>query len=78
MDLSHLDERSQHFQLEILHVSDPIGAALNDTDFVVESFHKTEGHFMIRTAVTDDAWTAPIGLDKKIRRDVAAVVSFFL
>ena len=55
MDLSHLDERSQHFQLEILHVSDPIGAALNDTDFVVESFHKTEGHFMIRTAVTDDA-----------------------
>jgi len=23
-------------------------------------------------------WSAPIGLDKKIRRDVAAVVSFFV
>ena len=55
MNLSHLDERCQNLQLEILHVSDPIGAPLNDANLVVESLHKAERDFMIGTAVADDA-----------------------
>ena len=35
---------------------------MNDPDFVVESLHESKGHFMIGTAITDDAF--PMALDQ--------------
>ncbi len=49
------DERRDDFKFEIVQISYPIGAALNEPNLVVESFHKSEGDLVIWPAVADDA-----------------------
>ncbi len=48
-------ERRNDFKSQVVHVSDAKGATLDDSNFVVEALHETEGNFMIRLAVADDA-----------------------
>ena len=62
MDLCHLNERCQNFQLQVFHIPDTVRAPLNDPDFVVESLHESEGHFMIRMTITDDVF--PMAFDQ--------------
>ena len=49
------DERGEHFELQVLRVSDPVGPALNHPDLIVESLHEAEGDLVIGTAIADDA-----------------------
>ena len=60
-DLWRRDKGCENLEIKVLHVPDAVRAALNHPYLIVESFHKTEGHFVIRTTVTDD--TLPMALD---------------
>ena len=46
---------SQDFQSEIFFVTQAVGAALKDANFVVEAFDEAEGDFVFRPAVGGDA-----------------------
>ena len=60
-DLWRRDKGCENLEIKVLHVPDAVRAALNHPYLVVESLHEAEGHFVIRTTVTDDA--LPMALD---------------
>src|SRR3989338_1749303 len=55
------DEGGQDFEVQVFLVSDSIGAALNDADFVVRAFNKTEADFIVHFTVGNNA--IPVAFD---------------
>ena len=52
MVLTIFNERRQHFQPQIFHIADAEGAPLNNPNFVVESFHKSQRDLVVGMART--------------------------
>src|SRR5574337_783711 len=53
--------RSKDFKSQIFLVPKAVGASLNHSNFVVESLHKSQRHFVLRSAVSRNA--IPMTLD---------------
>ena len=49
------EHAGKDFQAEIFFISQPVGAALNHPDLVVEPFHEAERDLVFRPAVSSDA-----------------------